>query len=56
MWKLIGSRCCCRISSVIMIISSIDIAGNLYNMRIDDRIILCSIGKYFNYIYNNTHF
>ena len=35
-----NSRCCCSTSSVILIVSYIDIGGNLYNMRIDDRIIL----------------
>ena len=44
-YLLIGSSqcsnmCCCSISSVIMIVSSIDLGGNLYNTRIDDRIIL----------------
>ena len=36
MWTLIDSRCCCRISSVILIvydISFIDLGGNLYNTR-----------------------
>ena len=35
-----SSMCCCSISSVILIVSSIDLGGNLYNTRIDDRIIL----------------
>ena len=34
--------CCCSISSVNLIVSSIDLGGNLYNTRIDDRIILCN--------------
>ena len=33
MWKLIDSMCCCRISSVILIVSSIDLGGNLYITR-----------------------
>ena len=32
MWKLIDSRCCCHISSVIPIVS-IDLGGNLFNTR-----------------------
>ena len=40
MLKLIGSRSFCLISSVILIVSSIDLGGNLYNTPIiDDRII-----------------
>ena len=41
---LIGSQCssgcCCSISSVILIVSSIDLGGSLDNTRIDDQIIL----------------
>ena len=33
MWKLIDSRCCCGISSVILIVLSIDLGVNLYNTR-----------------------
>ena len=32
--------CVVVISSVILVVSSIDICGNLYNISIDDRIIL----------------
>ena len=35
-----SSICCCGISSVTLIVPSIDLGGNLYNTRIDDRIIL----------------